>query len=795
MGTVLVQLSVLALFEKNCDFWDSSVVREPEVMSGQYSPVKNDETGDDRFVTIPETQNFDDFTTIDWISEEDRPVNGGTNERYNLNLRYHKFKELIWGRCRIVVTLTLIAVVIGCIAGFLQIFTETLVNWKTGHCARNWLLNKSFCCSGTESRISSKSPLLIKRQEIECINNGLWIEWSMGPFPFFIFITLSILFALMSTLLVNYVAPMATGSGISEIKVWISGFKYKEDFLSPLTLIVKCVALPLAISSGLSVGKEGPSVHYATCCGYIICSWLLRDVVTFSKQAEYMTAASGAGVAVAFGSPIGGVLFGLEEIATAAEFSSSTLWKSFYVALAAVATLEYIDPFRSGKIVLFNVTYDKDWKVQEIPAFILLGIFGGLYGKYISRWNIKYVQFRKRYLASWPVQEILILAGITGLVSYFNEFLKLDMTESMGILFHECQSNDNSDAFTHRLCKLDENTHVVSFLRVFSSLVMATVVRALLVVVSYGAKIPAGIFVPSMAVGATFGRALSLLVERFISGAGVITPGAYAFLGAAASLCGITNLTLTVVVIMFELTGAFIYILPLMIVVATTRIVLSSSGSDVGIADQMVMVNGFPLIEGTEHEEFMEEHTAGEVMAKNLITINEKIYLSELESLIYDSSLKSVNGFPIVKEQDRMEPEKRCAGYVLRRHLISKLRISETSSFDSHLTLVSFTEGTSSDENFLSFKDIVNAHPVSTKPDAPTSELYRMFRLLGCKAIMIEESGYLKGLITRKDILRFERTKYREIHGSRYAYNEYFGQKLWSLIDLVIRRFSSSPPE
>ena len=130
MGTVLVQLSVLALFEKNCDFWDSSVVREPEVMSGQYSPVKNDETGDDRFVTIPETQNFDDFTTIDWISEEDRPVNGGTNERYNLNLRYHKFKELIWGRCRIVVTLTLIAVVIGCIAGFLQIFTETLVNWK-----------------------------------------------------------------------------------------------------------------------------------------------------------------------------------------------------------------------------------------------------------------------------------------------------------------------------------------------------------------------------------------------------------------------------------------------------------------------------------------------------------------------------------------------------------------------------------------------------------------------------------------------------------------------------------------
>lgn len=770
-------------------------------MSGHYSPVRKDDFGIDRFETIPETQNFDEFTTIDWIAEENRPIDGQTNERYNLSVRYHRFKELIWGRCRAVVTLTLIAVVIGCIAGFLQIFTETLVNWKSGHCARNWFLNKSFCCSVTGSEVSGRSPLLTKREEMECINNGLWVKWSLGPFPFLIFVFLSVLFALISTLLVSFVAPMATGSGISEIKVWVSGFKYKDDFLSPLTLVVKSVALPLAISSGLSIGKEGPSVHYATCCGYIISSWLLRDVLTFSKLAEYMTAASGAGVAVAFGSPIGGVLFGLEEIATASEFSASTLWKSFYVALAAVATLEYIDPFRSGKIILFNVTYDRDWKVQEIPAFILLGIFGGLYGKYVSKWNINYVHFRKTYLSKWPIQEILVLAGITSLISYSNEFLKLDMTESMGILFHECQSNDSSSAFTHRLCQLDENTHVVSFLRVLSSLLTATIVRALLVVISYGAKVPAGIFVPSMAVGATFGRAFSLLVERFISGAGIITPGAYAFLGAAATLCGITNLTLTVVVIMFELTGAFMYILPLMIVVATTRIVLSSTGSDTGIADKMVMVNGFPLMEGPNHEPFMKEHSADEILARDLVTINEKIYLSELEALIYDSSLRSVNGFPIVRDQDRYEPEKRCVGYVLRRHLISKLRISETSSCDSNLTLVSFTEEAQTrisenpDHSFLSFKDIVNAHPITAKPDAPTSELYRVFRQLGCKAIMIEENGLLKGLVTRKDILKFERTKHREIHGPQYTFNEFFERKLWSLVDPIIRKFSSRSSE
>lgn len=767
-------------------------------MTARYSPLNKTGSNDDRFALIPETQNFDDFVTIDWIAEGNRPIHGISSERDILSLRFRRFKELVWDKSRTVVTLTCIAITIGCIAGFLQIFTETLVNWKTGHCSRNWLLNKSFCCSGAAlSGIKERSSPLSKREEFECVNEGVWVTWSSAPFPFMIFIAFSVLFALISTLLVKYVAPMATGSGISEIKVWVSGFKYKDEFLNVTTLVIKSIALPLAISSGLSIGKEGPSVHYATCCGYVLTNWLLRDVLTYSKQAEYLTAASGAGVAVAFGSPIGGVLFGLEEIASSAKFNASTLWKAFYVALGAVATLEYINPFRNGKIVLFNVTYDRDWKVQEIPVFIILGIFGGLYGKYVSRWNINYVQFRKNYLSKWPVQEVVILAFITALISYFNEFLKLDMTESMGILFHECQSNDNASAFTHRLCQLDENTHVVSFLRIFSSLCFATIIRAILVVVSYGAKVPAGIFVPSMAVGATFGRAISLLIERFVSGAGIITPGAYAFLGAAATLCGITNLTLTVVVIMFELTGAFIYILPTMIVVAITRIVVSYSGNPGGIADQMILVNGFPLMESDTNEALLEGYDAEQIMSHDLITLNETMQLSELEALVYDSSDKSVHGFPVVRDQDRMEPEKRCIGYVLKRHMMSKLITLQNTTTRSNI-MVSFAAAESPDdsnfasEDLLNFFDIVNKCPITVKPDVPTSLLFRMFKQLGCKAIIVEKDGLLQGLITRKDILRLELMKRREIQGPQNTFSEFFDQKLWSLIHPIINKFSSA---
>lgn len=105
------------------------------------------------------------------------------------------------------------------------------------------------------------------------------------------------------------------------------------------------------------------------------------------------------------------------------------------------------------------------------------------------------------------------------------------------------------------------------------SLLIATILRVCLVIISYGCKVPAGIFVPSMAVGASFGRMVGILVQALHESfpdssffaacepdVPCITPGTYAFLGAAAALSGIMHLTVSIVVIMFELTGALVYI-------------------------------------------------------------------------------------------------------------------------------------------------------------------------------------------------------------------------------------------
>lgn len=77
---------------------------------------------------------------------------------------------------------------------------------------------------------------------------------------------LQVAFALVSSAFVNMFAPFAFHTGIPEIKVLLGGY-VMDGFLSPITLLIKSLGLPLAVASGLSLGKEGPLVHVACCIG------------------------------------------------------------------------------------------------------------------------------------------------------------------------------------------------------------------------------------------------------------------------------------------------------------------------------------------------------------------------------------------------------------------------------------------------------------------------------------------------------------------------------------------------
>lgn len=126
----------------------------------------------------------------------------------------------------------------------------------------------------------------------------------------------------------------AAGSGVAEVKVILSGFVL-HGYLGVRTLVIKTIALILSVASGLSLGKEGPYVHIATCIGNIACRIFSKYSNNDGKRREILSASAASGVAVAFGAPIGGVLFSLEEVSY--YFPSKTLFRTFFCCIVSIA--------------------------------------------------------------------------------------------------------------------------------------------------------------------------------------------------------------------------------------------------------------------------------------------------------------------------------------------------------------------------------------------------------------------------------------------------------------------------
>lgn len=432
--------------------------------------------------SVRSVQKFESFVTIDWLDDELEEHRRHISNRKNANT----FWELAFRSMRTWLVLGAMGIVIGSIAASLNVITSWLASLRIGYCKSNFYLSERYCCWDEE----------------HCGNWTSWLDYSV--LNYIMYVLVLAVFLTTAALLVKLYAPTAAGSGISEIKCIVSGF-IMRGFLGWSTLVIKSVGLPLAIASGLSLGKEGPSVHYAVCVGNSMAKLFYSYRHSASKGREFLTATAAAGVAVAFGSPMGGVLFAMEEIS--AVFQLLTLWKSYVCALIAVATLYAFNPFRTGQLVLFEVTYDSSWHYYELPFYALLGVFGGVYGIVVSRLNKRVAGFRKKYLALFPVREAVILATFTASISYFNGFLKLDMAETMQALFTECGSDDDE-----WLC--DKNLHKG---KTIFSLLFSTVMRMFLTIITYGCKVPAGIFVPSMAAGQLLAEQSDLLFKSFMN--------------------------------------------------------------------------------------------------------------------------------------------------------------------------------------------------------------------------------------------------------------------------------------
>lgn len=226
--------------------------------------------------------------------------------------------------------------------------------------------------------------------------------------------------------------------------------------------------------------------------------------------------------------------------------------------MIAAVSLKLIDPFRTGKIVLFQVTYDKDWHYFELGFFLLIGVFGGIYGAVFSKLNILWAKtVRSRPLfKKYPIVEVAMVTAATVVVSFFNRYTKMGGTELVLTLLSECRPEDydNPASPTGPVCVSRPD----QILGVVAALSWALAFKAVLTIVTFGIKVPAGIFIPSMCVGALAGRMVGLGVEWLYfqypdspvfavcdasASDQCILPGIYAMIGAASALAGVTRMT------------------------------------------------------------------------------------------------------------------------------------------------------------------------------------------------------------------------------------------------------------
>jgi chloride channel 3/4/5 len=105
--------------------------------------------------------------------------------------------------------------------------------------------------------------------------------------------------------------------------------------------------------------------------GYLVASLFPKYRDNGRKMREMLSAACAAGLSVAFGAPIGGVLFSYEEIST--YFPRKVLWRAFLCSAVAAMVLKELNPTGTGKLVLFETNYGTSYSAVHYLVFVVLG--------------------------------------------------------------------------------------------------------------------------------------------------------------------------------------------------------------------------------------------------------------------------------------------------------------------------------------------------------------------------------------------------------------------------------------
>ncbi|GME95758.1 unnamed protein product [Ambrosiozyma monospora] len=365
------------------------------------------------------------------------------------------------------------------------------------------------------------------------------------------------------------------------------------DGLLDMSLILnKIFDLMLLVPSGIWIGYEGPLVQI--CSG--IMSFVLNHFSEFHNEAvsrEIVSSGVSIGIGLAFNAPIGGVMYGLEQIQSYYQMDK-LMWNAFVCSTIGVAILESFHPFKAlDTNNSFQVDLKNNWLFIEFFPYVFLGMLCGVMGILFNKLNLRFAQHRQMKIGDnkkLQLVEILVIIIVTILLSYPFGVTRSTLLEMLDVLFTDC-----ADDSKNPLCTIVPQEPSEFPFELFFTLSFTAVQGFILTAYTYGCAIPGGVLIPTLAIGGLTGRLIGSILEYYqnVSSGGAlfatcfnekkqcISPASYAVVGAASFLASVTRMNLTAVVIMFELTGALTYIIPIMLGVFFARfvndLVLSSS--------------------------------------------------------------------------------------------------------------------------------------------------------------------------------------------------------------------------
>lgn len=422
-------------------------------------------------------------------------------------------------------------------------------------------------------------------------------------------ILLPILGALISGPMIAYWALEAKGHGVPEV---MQAIITNRGRIRPRVAVVKSLASSVCIGTGGSAGREGPIVQVGAALGSTAAQFLKLGT---ERTITLVACGAAAGIAATFNAPIAGVIFAMEVIL--GEFTTHYFGTVVVAAVAAsIVSRRFLGSNPAFAIPTYNLV--SPW---EIPLYAVLGVLAALVG-----WSfVGVLYYLEDRFDFWHFPNALkpavgaIVVGLTGLL----------FPQALGTGLSTIEQSLNGSLPWNLLLLL---------------------VLAKLIATSFtlGSGNSGGIFSPSLFMGAMLGGAFGYGVHSLFP-AVTASPGAYALVGMASVFAAAAHAPLTAVLIVFEMSGDYRLILPLMVTVGLSTL-LSQNFRRFSIYTLKLVKKGIPL-ERDRDVDVMKALPVSEVMTQNPDVVKVDMSLKELAATFAQTRH---HGFPVIDNRGQL---------------------------------------------------------------------------------------------------------------------------------------------